>query len=113
MPAASPPAPPAIESLIWTQLRTCYDPEMPVNIVDLGLIYDCHVVTKPDGGLRVELKMTLTTPGCGMAEAIQADVQHKILGVPGVTEVAVELVWEPPWNQGMLTEAARLALGLM
>jgi len=103
---------PVDEERVWDQLRTCYDPEIPVNIVDLGLVYDCHIVPLGEGGAKVEVKMTLTAPGCGMADSIRADVEYKISQVPGVTGVAVEMVWDPPWNQGMLTEAARLELGL-
>jgi probable FeS assembly SUF system protein SufT len=104
---------PVDEKKIWDQMRTCYDPEIPVNIVDLGLIYDCHVSPAPDGTHQVEVKMTLTAPGCGMGAAIASDVEEKIRTVPGVTEVRVELVWDPPWNQGMMTEAAKLQLGLL
>jgi probable FeS assembly SUF system protein SufT len=103
----------ADEALVWKQLRTCYDPEIPVNIVELGLIYDLQVAPHPDGGIKVEVKMTLTAPGCGMGPMIVEDVQRKIMDVPGVTEANVELAWDPPWNQGMMTEAARLELGLM
>lgn len=101
------------EDLLWKQLKTCYDPEIPVNIVELGLIYDLHVTPHPDGGSMVEIKMTLTAPGCGMGAMIAEDVQRKILGVPGVTEAKVELVWDPPWTQAMMSEAAKLELGLM
>lgn len=103
-----------LEKHIWDQLRTCYDPEIPVNIVDLGLIYDCHIEKEPDGGsYKVDVKMTLTAPGCGMGPVLQQDVQNKILNIEDVQEVNVELVWEPQWNQGMMTEAAKLQLGLM
>jgi probable FeS assembly SUF system protein SufT len=115
-PAASPgsgPTGPADEALVWKQLRTCYDPEIPVNIVELGLIYDLQLVPHPEGGSGVEIKMTLTAPGCGMGPMIVEDVQRKVMEVPGVAETNVELVWDPPWNQGMMTEAARLELGLM
>jgi probable FeS assembly SUF system protein SufT len=104
-----------LEKEIWNQMRTCYDPEIPVNIVDLGLIYDCK--TEPIAGAkdsyRVDVKMTLTAPGCGMGPTIQQDVQNKLLSLEGVDDVNVELVWEPQWNQGMLTEAAKLQLGLL
>ena len=93
--------------------RTVYDPEIPVNIVDLGLIYDCHLEDLKDGGHKASVKMTLTAPGCGMGPAIQADVENKILCVETVDEVEVELVWEPQWNRDMMTEAARLELGMM
>lgn len=104
---------PVNEELIWKQMRTCFDPEIPVNIVDLGLIYDCCINVLPEGGNLVLVKMTLTAPGCGMSEFLKADLEEKIRNVPGVTEVQVEVVWEPPWNQGMISEAARLELGLM
>jgi probable FeS assembly SUF system protein SufT len=104
-----------LEKEVWNQLRMCYDPEIPVNIVDLGLVYDCRIepiAGKPEG-FRVDVKMTLTAPGCGMGPTLQADVQNKLLSLEGVDDVNVELVWEPQWNQGMLTEAAKLQLGLM
>ena len=102
-----------LEKEVWNQLRSCYDPEIPVNIVDLGLIYDCHISPLNPGSHRVEVKMTLTAPGCGMGPMLAQDVQSKLLGLEGVDDVAVELVWDPPWNQGMMTEAAKLQLGLM
>jgi probable FeS assembly SUF system protein SufT len=102
-----------LEKEIWNQLRSCYDPEIPVNIVDLGLIYDCHITPLPAGSHRVEVKMTLTAPGCGMGPMLAQDVQNKVLGLEGVDDVAVELVWDPPWNQGMMTEQAKLQLGLL
>jgi len=108
-----PLAGPVNEELIWKQMRTCFDPEIPVNVVDLGLIYDCRIDALPAGGNMVLVKMTLTAPGCGMSEFLKADLEAKIRNVPGVTDVQVEVVWEPPWNQGMITEAARLELGLM
>jgi probable FeS assembly SUF system protein SufT len=101
------------EEKIWEQLRTCFDPEIPVNIVDLGLVYDCKILPMNSGGVKAEIKMTLTAPGCGMADSIRGDVEYKVSQVPGVAAVAVEMVWDPPWNQGMLTEAARLELGLV
>lgn len=101
------------EEMVWDQMRTCFDPEIPVNIVDLGLIYDCHIDPLPEGGHRVAVKMTLTAPGCSMGEFIKQDVEDKIRGLAGAAEVNVELVWEPPWNPSMMTEAARLELGLM
>src|SRR5207244_7515783 len=114
--AASTGAPVAQEQLekeIWNQLRSCYDPEIPVNIVDLGLIYDCHITPLSSTSNRVEIKMTLTAPGCGMGPVLAQDVQSKLLGLEAVDDVAVELVWDPPWNQGMMTEAAKLPLGLL
>lgn len=100
------------EHLILTQLRTCYDPEIPVNIVDLGLIYDLEIKPKNDCDYRVNIKMSLTAPGCGMGDYIAADVKKKALMVPGVTEANIELVWEPLWNREMMSDAARLELGL-
>lgn len=118
-PAASTTNAPAtveqVEKEIWNQLRTVYDPEIPVNVVDLGLIYDCHVEALPNAAssFKVEIKMTLTAPGCGMGPVLQQDVQNKLLSIENVDEVVVELVWEPQWNQGMMTEAAQLQLGLL
>ena len=101
------------EEEVWEQLRTVYDPEIPVNIVDLGLVYDCQVVREPSAGTRVEVKMTLTAPGCGMGPAIAQDARSKILTIPGVDEADVELVWDPPWNQHMISEAGKMKLGLI
>ena len=101
------------EEQVMVQLRTCFDPEIPVNIVDLGLVYDVQIVPLPEGGSRVEIKMTLTAPGCGMGPVLQQDVETKVSGIPGVKEAAVSLVWDPPWNRDMLSEAAKLQLGLM
>ncbi len=102
-----------LEKEIWNQLRSCYDPEIPVNVVDLGLIYDCHLTPVSAGSHRVDVKMTLTAPGCGMGPMLAQDVQNKLLSLEGVDDVAVVLVWDPPWNQGMMTEQAKLQLGLM
>jgi len=102
-----------LEKEIWNQLRSCYDPEIPVNIVDLGLIYDCHLTPLGASSYKVEVKMTLTAPGCGMGPMLAQDVQNRLLALEGVDDVAVELVWDPPWNQAMISEAARLQLGLM
>src|SRR6187399_1611608 len=96
---------PADEKAVWDQLRQCFDPEIPVNIVDLGLVYDCQLIQKPEGGAKVEVKMTLTAPGCGMGPAIASDAQSKILSIEGVDEADVQLVWDPPWNQNMISEA--------
>lgn len=105
---------PVDEALIWDQLRTCYDPEIPVNIVDLGLVYDLIIAPLEDGsGSRVQIMMTLTAPGCGMGDSIADDVKQKVLAVPGVTDTHVELVWEPLWNQAMMSEAAQLQLGFL
>ena len=103
-----------LEKVIWEQMKTCYDPEIPVNIVDLGLIYDCHVESLPDNsGYKVDIKMTLTAPGCGMGEYLRQDVQNKVLSIGGVEETNVELVFEPPWDQTMMSEAAQLQLGML
>jgi len=101
------------EKAVWDQLRQCFDPEIPVNIVDLGLVYDCRLVQKPEGGTKVEVKMTLTAPGCGMGPAIAHDAQSKILSINGVDEAQVDLVWDPPWNQNMISEAGRMKLGMI
>jgi probable FeS assembly SUF system protein SufT len=101
------------EEDVWNQLRQCYDPEIPVNIVDLGLVYDCRLIKKEGGGTRVEVKMTLTAPGCGMGPAIAHDAQSKILTIDGVDEAEVQLVWDPPWNQNMISEAGRMKLGMI
>lgn len=112
---AAPQSAEEVEKEIWTQLRTCYDPEIPVNIVDLGLIYDCHVepISGAANSFKADVKMTLTAPGCGMGPVLQQDVQNKLLSIENVDDVSVELVWEPQWNQGMMTEAAKLQLGLL
>ena len=102
-----------IEKVIWDQLKTCYDPEIPVNIVDLGLIYRCDVTALPDGERSVDVDMTLTAPGCGMGEILVQDAQEKIAIVPTVKDVRVELVFDPPWNQSMMSDEARLQTGLM
>ena len=101
------------EDDVWNQLKQCYDPEIPVNIVDLGLVYDCRLIKTDGGGTRVEVKMTLTAPGCGMGPAIAHDAQSKILSIDGVDEADVQLVWDPPWNQNMISEAGRMKLGMI
>ncbi len=110
---SSAPAGPVDEKAVWEQLRQCYDPEIPVNIVDLGLVYDCKLLPKPEGGNKVEVKMTLTAPGCGMGPAIANDAQSKILSIDGIDEADVQLVWDPPWNQNMISEAGRMKLGMV
>lgn len=99
------------EELIWAQLSTCYDPEIPINIVELGLIYNCNVIPLENGN-QVDVTMTLTAPGCGMGEFLAEDVRSKIYSIPNVTQVNVELTFDPPWNQTMMSEAARLQTGL-
>ncbi len=101
------------ERAIWDAMRTCYDPEIPVNIVDLGLIYSCDFSKTDSGGTLVNVSMTLTAPGCGMGPILAEEVEQKLLGIPGVMKVQVNLVWDPPWGQDMMTEAARLQLGLL
>lgn len=100
-----------IEKQIWDQLKTCYDPEIPVDIVELGLIYD---LSMEDGktGKKVNIKMTLTAPGCGMGPVIADEVDRKVNGLDGVEDVSVELVWEPMWTRDMMSEAAQLELGM-
>lgn len=100
------------ESLIMAQLRTCFDPEIPVNIVDLGLIYSHDVLPLDDSGNKVKITMTLTAPGCGMGDVIVAEVKEKIMRVPNVNEVEVEMVFDPPWDRSMVSEEAKLTLGL-
>jgi probable FeS assembly SUF system protein SufT len=103
----------ATEEHVWSKLKTVYDPEIPVNIVDLGLVYSLEMEPHEGGGKKVHMKMTLTAPGCGMGPVIQADAQHKILSLPGITEADVELVWDPPWNQDMISEVGKMKLGLI
>jgi probable FeS assembly SUF system protein SufT len=102
-----------LEKKVWESLKTCYDPEIPVNIVDLGLIYDCHLTPIGADNYKADVKMTLTAPGCGMGPVLAQDVQNKLISLEPIDEANVELVWDPPWNQGMMTEAAKLQLGLM
>jgi probable FeS assembly SUF system protein SufT len=98
---------------VWEQLKTCYDPEIPVNIVELGLVYECKVEPAVEGGFGVEIKMTLTAPGCGMGPVLQTDAELKIRGIPGVRHTNIELVLDPPWDPSRMSEAARLELGMM
>jgi probable FeS assembly SUF system protein SufT len=102
----------SVEETIWNQLRTCFDPEIPVNIVDLGLIYDCRVDALEDGGHKATVQFTLTAQGCGMGQFLKEDIKKKILAVPDVQEADVELVWEPPWNQSMISAKAKHQLGI-
>lgn len=102
-----------IDDQIWAQMKTCYDPEIPVNIVDLGLIYDCQISDFKDGGHRVEVKMTLTAPGCGMGDVLRNEVKQKLMALTDVKDAAVELVWEPAWDKDRMSEAAKLKLGFM
>jgi len=97
---------------VFEQLKTVFDPEIPINVVDLGLIYACDAHLLADGSHRVEIKMSMTAPGCGMGDVLKDDARARVQTVPGVSEVDVELVWDPPWDQSRLTDAARLELGL-
>jgi probable FeS assembly SUF system protein SufT len=101
-----------VKRLAWEQMKSCYDPEIPVNIVDLGLIYDCDVTANDDGTRRVEVKMTLTAPGCGMGEVLVQDVREKIEQIPTVKQADVELVFDPPWRREMMSPAAQLQTGM-
>jgi probable FeS assembly SUF system protein SufT len=101
------------EAAVWEAMKTCYDPEIPVNIVDLGLIYSCEITDHEEGGSRVTVKMTLTAPGCGMGDILANEVLQKLEGLPNVTDARVELVWDPPWDRSMISEEGRLQLGLM
>jgi len=99
--------------LAWDQLKTCYDPEIPVNIVDLGLVYSCDVAEAASGGQKVTVRFSLTAPGCGMGDVLKADIQGKMASLPGVTETDVDVALDPPWDQSRMSDAARLQLGLM
>ena len=103
---------PDLERQVWDALKTCYDPEIPVNIVDLGLVYDMRVTPSASGGNRVDVRMTLTAPGCGMGNFIGADARQKLLALPGVEEADVEIVWDPPWNPQMISPEGRERLGM-
>ena len=111
--AAVHPGGPVDEKRVWDQLKTCYDPEIPVNIVDLGLIYDCQIAARDGSGALVTVKMTLTAPGCGMGPVLAQEAKAKIEALPGVDEANVELVWEPAWNQAMISEAGKMQLGIL
>ena len=102
-----------IENVIWEQLKTCYDPEIPVDIVNLGLVYRCDVKPLGNGERAVSVDMTLTAPGCGMGDVLIQDAREKIAVIPTVSDVTVELVFDPPWNVGMMSEEARLQTGMM
>ena len=101
-----------VEKESWTQMKTCYDPEIPVNIVDLGLVYSMEMKRLSGGNHSVDVKMTLTAPGCGMGGVIAGDAQQKLLSLDGVDEAVVEIVWDPPWHQSMITAEGRRILGL-
>jgi probable FeS assembly SUF system protein SufT len=109
--------PPAVQELVfsermvWDELKTVYDPEIPVNIVDLGLVYSCVIAPLEQGGNRVHIKMSMTAPGCGMGNVLKADVESKVSRLPSVKEVHVEVVFDPPWRPGLMSDAAKLHLG--
>ncbi len=103
----------AVEALVWKQLRTCFDPEIPVNIVELGLVYGCELERGEDGQRKVNIRLTLTAPGCGMGDILVEDVRAKVERVPTVSEADVELVFDPPWNQTLMSDAARLETGML
>jgi probable FeS assembly SUF system protein SufT len=103
--------PEKLEEMVWDQLKTCYDPEIPVNIVDLGLVYLCEL-EDADGAKNVKIKMTLTAPGCGMGPVLASDVKSKVESLPGVKQAEVEVVFDPVWDRSMMSEAAKLQLGM-
>ena len=102
----------SVEERVWNQLRSCFDPEIPVNIVDLGLIYDCRTEARSGGGHKTTVRFTLTAQGCGMGQFLKEDIRKKLLAVPGVREADVDLVWDPPWNQSMISSKAKQQLGI-
>jgi len=102
---------PFSEQMVWDQLKTVYDPEIPVNIVDLGLVYSCEIAPLEQGGNRIHIKMSMTAPGCGMGNVLKADVESRLSRLPGVKEVHVEVVFDPSWHPGLMSDAAKLQLG--
>jgi probable FeS assembly SUF system protein SufT len=102
-----------VEGVVWEQLRTCFDPEIPVNIVELGLVYAVELGRRDDGARKVDVRMTLTAPACGMGDILVDDVRSKLERIPTVAEADVELVFDPPWNQSMMSEAAKLETGML
>jgi probable FeS assembly SUF system protein SufT len=102
-----------VEQLVWRQLRTCFDPEIPFNIVDLGLVYEANLSVREDGQRKVDVKMTLTAPGCGMGEILVDDVRNKLELIPTIAEADVDLVFDPPWGRHMMSEAAKLETGML
>lgn len=102
----------SVDEHVWRQLRMCFDPEIPVNIVELGLVYDCSVDALPSGGYKVVVRFTLTAQGCGMGQFIKEDIRKKLLALPQIREADVELVWDPPWNQSMISARAKQQLGI-
>ncbi len=102
-----------IKDKVWELLKTCFDPEIPVNIVDLGLVYECDVTEIPEGGNRIEITMTLTAPGCGMGPVLIADMEQKLRTIHDVSDVKIELVFDPAWDRGMMSDVAKLQLGML
>lgn len=102
-----------VKDMAWQSLSTCYDPEIPVDIVNLGLVYGCDVTPLGDDRFRIDVRMTLTAPGCGMGTMIADEARSKLLNIHGVEEVTVDLVWDPPWSREMMSEPARLQMGLL
>jgi probable FeS assembly SUF system protein SufT len=110
--ADEPKSPEEAKERVWNALRNVYDPEIPVNVVELGLVYNNDVAALPEGGFKVDIKLTLTAPGCGMGPVLQQDAERRIKAIPGIKTANIQLVVDPPWNQTMMSEAARLQLGL-
>jgi probable FeS assembly SUF system protein SufT len=102
-----------VERLVWEQLRTCFDPEIPINIVELGLVYECTLSHRDDGARKVDVRMTLTAPGCGMGDILVDDVRNKLEAIPTIAEADVELTFDPPWNHSMMSDAAKLETGML
>jgi probable FeS assembly SUF system protein SufT len=102
-----------LKDKVWEVMKTCFDPEIPVNVVDLGLVYACEITPNPQGGQNVQITMTLTAPGCGMGPVLVADIEQKIRQINDVTEVKVELVFDPPWDRSMMSDVAKLQLGML
>jgi probable FeS assembly SUF system protein SufT len=112
-PSAEEAAHKSIDEMVWDQLRSCYDPEIPVNIVELGLVHTSEVTPLEGGGHKVAVRFTLTAPGCGMGDVLRQDIERKALSVPGVREADVQVQLDPPWDMSKMSDAARLQLGLM
>ena len=110
---SSPESQDPLDKQIWDQLRLCYDYEIPVNIVELGLIYGFKIDELPEGGKVVEVRMTFTSPMCPMGDLIKKDVERRVATVPGIKKVTVEIAWDPPWDQSRMTDAAKLQLGIL
>ena len=109
----APAAPvPFSEKLVWDQLKTVFDPEIPVNIVDLGLVFSCQIMPAESGGQKIEIKMGMTAPGCGMGDVLRADIERKLSQLPEVRQVHAEIVFDPPWHPSRMSDAAKLQLGL-